>query len=334
MKPGILIIATLFVAIFSEAQVCPLRDSGLVNVSQAKSSNIRIRCGTGSVFNNQPLFVVDGIPYEAGEIKSINPADILEVTVLKDAYAAIYGCRASNGVVLITTKRIHHRKIVVKDANNLLAVSNASIEARSIKSDKSVFFTTDEFGILETDSLKSNDFMIKVSAVGYKAKEVSLKAIQQDKGEIKLEPAYIELNEVVVTGKVIACRRLISGCYQQENQYGSFICSLAGIKVTNISQKTEIEKNINHNKSISVYPNPIAASGIINISFPNVKPGLYQLRLLSATGQLFYSFQKQISGKGEIEQIHLNDKIMPGMYIVQITDEQKKLLQSIKIVVQ
>ena len=101
-----------------------------------------------------------------------------------------------------------------------------------------------------------------------------------------------------------------------------------------MSQKTEIEKNINHNKSISVYPNPIAASGIINISFPNVKPGLYQLRLLSATGQLFYSFQKQISGKGEIEQIHLNEKIMPGMYIVQVTDEQKKLLQSSKIVVQ
>jgi TonB-dependent SusC/RagA subfamily outer membrane receptor len=335
MKPSILIIATLFVAIFSEAQVCPIKDSGLVNVSHAQSSTIRIRCGTGSVSNNQPLFVVDGIPYEAGEIKSINPADILEITVLKDASAAaIYSCRASNGVVLITTKKIYHRKVIVKDAKNLLAVSNATIEARSIKPGKSIFFTTDEFGKLETDSLKSNDYLIRISAVGYKTKEVSLKAIQQDKGEIKLEPSYIELNEVVVTGKAIACRRLISGCYQQENQCGSFICSVAGIKVTNTSQKTEIEKNINHKKSISVYPNPVAASGTINISFPDIKPGQYQIRMLNAAGQLFYSFQKQISGKGEIDQIYLNAKTVPGIYVVQVLDDQRKLLQTSKIVVQ
>lgn len=333
MKPGILIIAILLLVIFSEAQVCPLRDSGLVNVSQAKSSNIRIRCGTGSVFNNQPLFVVDGIPYEAGEIKSINPADILEVTVLKDAYAAaIYGCRASNGVVLITTKRIHHRKIVVKDANNLLAVNNASIEARSTKSDKSVFFTTDEFGILETDSLKSNDFMIKVSAVGYKAKEVSLKAIQQYKGEIELERDFEELEEIVIAGfQKIICRRTYT--YQQVTKCAIKDCCIIGLSAKT-QQENDLRNAFGNPKSISVYPNPIAASGIINISFPNVKPGLYQLRLLSATGQLFYSFQKQISGKGEIEQIHLNEKIMPGMYIVQVTDEQKKLLQSSKIVVQ
>lgn len=333
MKPGILIIATLFVAIFSEAQVCPLKDSGLVSVSHAQSSTIRIRCGTGSVSNNQPLFVVNGIPYEAGEIKSINPADILEVTVLKDAYAAaIYGCRASNGVVLITTKRIHHRKIVVKDANNLLAVSNASIEARSIKSDKSVFFTTDEFGKLETDSLKSNDYMIKVSAVGYKPKEVSLKTIQQYKGEIELEREFLELKEIVILGfQKIICRRTYT--YQQVTK-----CSIKDCCIIGLSAKTHEENDLRNSfgnpKSISVYPNPVAASGTINISFPNVKPGLYQLCLLSSTGQLFYSFQKQISSKGETEQIHLNERIVPGMYIVQIIDEQKKLLQSSKIAVQ
>ena len=52
------------------------------------------------------------------------------------------------------------------------------------------------------------------------------------------------------------------------------------------------------------------------------------------TGQLFYSFQKQISSKEEAEQIHLNDQILPGMYIVQVMDEQKKLIQTSKIVVQ
>lgn len=63
---------------------------------------IRIR-GLGTIGNNNPLFVIDGIP---ADISSINPADIESINVLKDASAAtIYGSRASNGVVIVTTKR-------------------------------------------------------------------------------------------------------------------------------------------------------------------------------------------------------------------------------------
>ena len=63
---------------------------------------IRIR-GLGTIGNNNPLFVIDGIP---GDISGINPADIESINVLKDASAAtIYGSRASNGVVIVTTKR-------------------------------------------------------------------------------------------------------------------------------------------------------------------------------------------------------------------------------------
>jgi TonB-dependent SusC/RagA subfamily outer membrane receptor len=336
MKSSILIVAMLFGVIFSEAQVCPINDSSLMNVSQERSSTIRIRCGTGSVSNNQPLFVVDGIPYEANDIKSINPADILEITVLKDvALAAIYGNRPLNGVVLITTKKQYHREIIVRDATNLLGVSNATVEARSNQTGKSFFFTADQVGKLETDSLTSNDYMIKVSAVGYKAKEVSLKTIQQYKGEIKLEREFVELKEInIIAYQKISCRKIGDISNQGSILFGRLACLTGGIEIINSSQETEIKNDININKAISVYPNPVAASGTINISFPNVKPGLYQLRLLSATGQLFYSFQKNISGKGETEQIHLNSNTLPGMYIVQVIDEQKKLLQTSKIVVQ
>ncbi len=52
-----------------------------------------------------PLYVVDGMPYE-GELASINPSDVENITVLKDAAASsIYGARAANGVIVITTKR-------------------------------------------------------------------------------------------------------------------------------------------------------------------------------------------------------------------------------------
>ncbi|HEV3326788.1 MAG TPA: TonB-dependent receptor [Puia sp.] len=69
--------------------------------------NVLIR-GTGSLANNGnvPLYVVDGYPLETGGINNINPNDIASIDILKDASAtAIYGIRAANGVVIITTKK-------------------------------------------------------------------------------------------------------------------------------------------------------------------------------------------------------------------------------------
>jgi TonB-dependent starch-binding outer membrane protein SusC len=64
--------------------------------------SIRIR-GEGTIGNNSPLFVVDGVPTR--DISFLNPSDMASLTVLKDAAAAsIYGSRASAGVIVITTK--------------------------------------------------------------------------------------------------------------------------------------------------------------------------------------------------------------------------------------
>ncbi|MES2111744.1 MAG: TonB-dependent receptor [Bacteroidota bacterium] len=67
---------------------------------------IRIR-GNNTLGNNDPLLVIDGVPSPAGQtsIDRINPADVESISVLKDASAAIYGSRAANGVILVTTKR-------------------------------------------------------------------------------------------------------------------------------------------------------------------------------------------------------------------------------------
>ena len=66
-------------------------------------STIRIR-GTNTLGNTSALIVVDGVPDIAGGLERLNPADIESMSVLKDASAAIYGARAANGVILITTK--------------------------------------------------------------------------------------------------------------------------------------------------------------------------------------------------------------------------------------
>ena len=63
--------------------------------------------GVGSLasYGNGPLYVVDGYPIQGG-IHNINPSDIASIDILKDASAtAIYGIRAANGVVIVTTKR-------------------------------------------------------------------------------------------------------------------------------------------------------------------------------------------------------------------------------------
>jgi len=68
-------------------------------------SSIRIR-GTNTLGNNAPLIVIDGVPAPSGQndIDRVNPADVESISILKDASAAIYGARAANGVILITTK--------------------------------------------------------------------------------------------------------------------------------------------------------------------------------------------------------------------------------------
>ncbi|NSL87994.1 TonB-dependent receptor [Chitinophaga sp. Mgbs1] len=84
---------------------------------------IRVRGGTSAFGNNEPLYVIDGVPFEVGNgqgnaqyvsdisrqispLASLNPEDIESMDILKDASAAaIYGSRAANGVVIITTKK-------------------------------------------------------------------------------------------------------------------------------------------------------------------------------------------------------------------------------------
>jgi len=69
-----------------------------------EAARIRIR-GTGTINNSDPLYIVDGMPIEGG-LDFVNPNDIESIEVLKDAASgAIYGARAANGVVLVTTKK-------------------------------------------------------------------------------------------------------------------------------------------------------------------------------------------------------------------------------------
>lgn len=72
--------------------------------SPSNSARIRIR-GESTLGNNEPLFIIDGIPSKTDAFQQLNPNEIQSIQILKDASSAsIYGARASNGVIIITTK--------------------------------------------------------------------------------------------------------------------------------------------------------------------------------------------------------------------------------------
>lgn len=102
-------------------------------------STIRIRGGASLNASNDPLIVVDGVPISSGlsgssdALSMINPSDIESMNILKDASAtAIYGSRASNGVILITTKKGASGKMAINiTSNNSLSYNSKKVDVLS-----------------------------------------------------------------------------------------------------------------------------------------------------------------------------------------------------------
>jgi iron complex outermembrane receptor protein len=113
------------------------------NGAPGSGSTIRIRGGASLNASNDPLIVIDGMPIDGGGISGqanalalINPNDIESFSVLKDASAAaIYGARASNGVILITTKKGKSGAMKV-DFTTQLSVGNISKKADVFSADE------------------------------------------------------------------------------------------------------------------------------------------------------------------------------------------------------
>ncbi|MDR2449002.1 MAG: TonB-dependent receptor [Prevotellaceae bacterium] len=97
------------------AEVIQTKNENVQNMLTGKIAGVRVwqKSAEPGTFNNNfdirgfgsPLVVIDGVPRTIGEFQRISPNDIEDVSVLKDASAAIYGVRAANGVLLVTTRR-------------------------------------------------------------------------------------------------------------------------------------------------------------------------------------------------------------------------------------
>ena len=116
-------------------------------------ATIRIRGGSSMSASNNPLIVIDGVPVDdsgisgmANPLASVHPNDIETFTILKDASAtAIYGSRASNGVIIITTKKGSKDRIRVSYAGNV-KVSTKSNDIDVMGADDFRNFVKSKFG--------------------------------------------------------------------------------------------------------------------------------------------------------------------------------------------
>lgn len=138
------------------AGVTILNDGG---GSPTGSNSIRIRGGSSLSASNDPLIVIDGVPIDnngiggvGNQLSTINPSDIETFTVLKDASAtAIYGSRASNGVILITTKRGSDDKVTVS-YDGSVSVSTKAKKTDVLSADQYRSYLIDKFKDEETFS--------------------------------------------------------------------------------------------------------------------------------------------------------------------------------------
>jgi len=115
-------------------------------------STIKIRGGSSLSASNDPLIIIDGVPIANGDVSGmrnplnvVNPSDIETFTVLKDASAtAIYGSRASNGVILITTKKGSSSGIKIEYSGNV-SVSTPTKKVDVLNTEEFKMALTDKF---------------------------------------------------------------------------------------------------------------------------------------------------------------------------------------------
>ncbi len=142
----------------SPQQVLQGRVSGVTVESDGVpgASNKIVLRGQGSISgNNQPLYVVDGVPVETSVFQQLNPNDIKSVNVLKDASAtSLYGSRGSNGVVIVTTKQ-NMTDYVTASSKELNVIFDVDLPYDVLTTGKPQFVTLRDYEVPATFQYKA-----------------------------------------------------------------------------------------------------------------------------------------------------------------------------------
>lgn len=186
-----------------------------------------IRGQGGLLTNTAPLLVVDGFPIEGG-LNSINPNDVESISVLKDAAAAsIWGARASNGVIVVTTKKAKDKKLTIEVSSQIKIGSkvdldylrNAASSEEMVNYEQSLF---GKYGIKEFGS--KTDFTNFKSAINHTYSQVGILRNKHLYGEISDQEFNAELERL----KHLDNSRQLEKAFYQQPIYQQYNLSIHG----------------------------------------------------------------------------------------------------------
>ncbi len=281
------------------------------------AARIFIRCGSAITNENKPLIVVDGVLKDQNDLKKINPNDILAINILKGATAtALYGSRASHGVIILNTKKANEKTFFVLDADDKAPLEGATVKIILAKnSEDTVTVVARKNGEVTTSLLRSkSDYDVVISCVGYEAFQTKIR-FQNNKTQPRLlaKRKFAKMQEVkIVTFTTIRCHR--------------FGCGLRCTRIYCYRNTTQAKTSSN---AFTVYPNPATANTSITVQRKQGFQGL--LQLVNSAGQVVQ--QKRVNSKANAASFPL-PIAAAGIYFIQLVDEQTGKSSTQKIMVQ
>jgi TonB-linked SusC/RagA family outer membrane protein len=186
-----------------------------VTVTQASSPGasvaMRIR-GMGTIGDNDPLFIIDGVQTTDG-LTNINPGDIESIDVLKDATAAVYGSRSANGVVIVTTKRGSRRSNTKIDLSVYAGVQQRWRKVDVLDAKEYVQVITESQGNANAQRAELGSTLLESLPSDFTVDQVASITDWQD--EI-FRPGVIQNYQLGISGGSDRTNFLFSGSFRQE----------------------------------------------------------------------------------------------------------------------
>lgn len=291
---------------------------------------IRIHCFATINKNESPLIVIDGVPFEMANLKSLNPNDIETINILKDATAsAIFSCRPSNynGIILITTKQSKLQQFIIKDFLDGNPIPAATVSFISMDRKDTIMMAANDSGVVVTDQLnRSISYEVKVSAIGYKLLNQNFKpSYKKIPQELLLERAEKFCTEVILNSghyhgcPKYYCTRKISECSMQVVNDTTY--PIPNILVTDNSFVHQ------------VFPNPAQRGTTITIKTETLAAEQVLVELTDLSGKLVLSQPQQINKGYSRITLQTDSRWAAGIYLLHVY-AKGKLLASDKIIIQ
>lgn len=287
---------------------------GIVSADTVEKPRIMFRCGGTRLSENQPLIVLDGELLENGKLSAVDPNSIESITILKDAKAqTIYGCRATDGVIVITSKKVKDCKLIVLDEQDSLPMSRATVTIKN--SWATVTMASNKAGEASMPTrLQGQPYKLSVTNVGYLPVEKELRFDSSRQSQvIYLKRSYKKLDSVIIVS------------------YGTHTIRCGGCRVKCMRVHNAAPANKPKTEAaFSVYPNPVRAGAAITISASKEFIGFYQI--LSPGGQLLQS-AKLNTQKAKTFQVAIGNW-PAGVYFLRLINEETGKTLTQKFIVQ